>query len=435
MLSRQPADLKSYTIVAIFVNKVFRDPERERKRRLYLKIALIVFIVLLVLAIIIYIFHRWRESKIQKLEESIAHTNDYIAAENYKRAQTSAKEASELAHDLDRDEDEEEMKKSLQMLDNLVQADDFFNANNYDSAYDEYIKAQKYVHGNSANVKSYIQRRLDFIESHMDMNQFMALGDKFFQEGNFDEAEGMYRKAGEKAATLHDKDGRQKSMEALENVYSKRAELRKDANQKLDDKKKTAMSDAMKKGDDLLAAGDLEGAQKAYLDARNLSDDPADRTQINAALGKVSEEKEKKKLEESTTDEDRKKQFEEATKLEVQGDTSYNAGDYLSAQMYYMTAIEKFEELSESIKVQAIQGKFAVARLKALESQGTKIEAEDTEVQARTFYAEQNYEAARTAATKAKDLYTKLGMKSKIEEMDILLTQIATDEMISGNVK
>ena len=34
LLSRQPAQLKSYTIAAIFVNKIYRDPERERKRRL-----------------------------------------------------------------------------------------------------------------------------------------------------------------------------------------------------------------------------------------------------------------------------------------------------------------------------------------------------------------------------------------------------------------
>ena len=435
LLSRQPAGLKSYTIVAIFVNKVFQDPEREKKRKRNIKIALIVLVIAIIIAIVVYIVHRVYENKLKNLQDSMAHTQEYIAAENYKRAQVSAKEAAELAHSLDREDDEETMKNSLQMLDNLVQADDFFNSGNYNSAYDEYIKAQKYTPNSEKNIRDHIRQRLTFIENRMDMDQFMTLGDNFFQEEDFDNAEAMYRKAGEQAANLHDKDARQKALDALEKVYDKRAALRKDANKKIDDKKKVAMSDAMKKGDDLLAAGDLEGAQKAYLDARNLSDDPADRAQISAALGKVSEAKEKKQQEEDTSDETRKKEFDEATKIEVQGDTSYNAGDYVSAQMYYMMAIEKFSDLGESVKVQAIQSKFAVARAKSLDSQGTKVEAEDTEQRARNFYAEQNFEAARTAATKAKELYTKLGMKSKVDDMDVLLTQIATDEMISDSVK
>ena len=55
LLSRQPKDLKSYTVAAIFVNKAFRDPEREHKRLFYIKVAVIATVVIIVLAIIAYI--------------------------------------------------------------------------------------------------------------------------------------------------------------------------------------------------------------------------------------------------------------------------------------------------------------------------------------------------------------------------------------------
>ena len=69
LLSRQPPNLKSYTIAAIFVNKIFRDPERERKRQRYIKIAIISLIIILIIAIIGYIFYSWRQNKIETLEK------------------------------------------------------------------------------------------------------------------------------------------------------------------------------------------------------------------------------------------------------------------------------------------------------------------------------------------------------------------------------
>ena len=48
------------------------------------------------------------------------------------------------------------------------------------------------------------------------------------------------------------------------------------------------------------AAGDIDGAQKAYLDAINLSDSFSDRAQINQALVQVSQARDKKALEEKT---------------------------------------------------------------------------------------------------------------------------------------
>ena len=446
LLSRQPHDLKSYTIVAIFVNKIYRDPDRERKRLRYIKIAAIILVILLIIGIIWYIFHRIRQNKIEELQTYMERTQTFMNEENFPRAMENAQKALPLSRELKLSDEEKSITTELLILDAVTQANTFFDSGNYTSAYEYYIKALNYSSTTDKGTRDFIQHRVSVLESQLNMEQFMRLGDYILQQGYYDEAEAMYSKAREIAATIHDKEGFDKANNAIATVYDKKAQQRKEAEQELDKKKKDldqkleqnrqqALTDALKKGDELLAAGDLNGAQAAYLDAKNLSNSPAELPQINAALGKVSQEREKKSLEEKTSDEELKKQFAEATAFEVKGDESFAAGDYQSAQMYYITAIEKFNALVETEKVKAIQAKFNVARAKSFESRGTKVEAEDTEQKARNFYVEKNFEEAKAAATKAKELYEKLGMKSKAEEMDILLAQIATDEQIANALK
>ena len=100
LLSRQPPNLKSYTIVSIFINKIYRDPERERKRKLYIKIALIIFVILLIVLIIWFIFHRIRQNKIEDLQTYMDRTVAFMEEENFKRATENAQKALTLSREL-----------------------------------------------------------------------------------------------------------------------------------------------------------------------------------------------------------------------------------------------------------------------------------------------------------------------------------------------
>ena len=61
LFSRQPQDLKSYTAAAIFINKIFRDPEREHKRLFYIKVVAVILVILIIAGIIFYIFYSMRK--------------------------------------------------------------------------------------------------------------------------------------------------------------------------------------------------------------------------------------------------------------------------------------------------------------------------------------------------------------------------------------
>ena len=436
LLSRQPKNLKSYTAAAIFINKIYRDPEREKKRLMYIKIALVIVAVLIIIGIIAYIVHSIRQHKIDQLESDKVAMNKYIHAENYKRAQESCAAALLLAKDLRIKNEETDLSQNLILLDNLVQANEFLAAGNYYSAYDGYLNALKNSVGISKSVRDFIQRRLNILESRMTLNEFMRLGDSAFNAGNFDEAESMYLKAADRASELHDSEGREKAYAAVEKVYDKRAKIRKETADQLNEKKQVAISDAMKQGDDLLAAGDLEGARKAYLNARNLSDDPAMRTQTSEALGKVSEAQNKKTEEERTTAETKKQQQAEAEKVEKSGDTAFDDGDYLSAKMYYMRAVEIYREvLFDDQRANLVQNKFNIASQKFAEIEKQKTDAIEMEQKARQFYADKNYAEAKVCAEMAKKMYADLSLKTKVDEMDILLQEIATDKIINASVK
>ena len=436
LLSRQPKNLKSYTAAAIFVNKIYRDPERERKRLLYIKIALAVVAVLIIIGIIAYLVHSYRQHKIEQLEADKANMVKYIQAENFKRAQENCVAALKLAQDLRIENDKIDLSHNLILLDNIVQANDFLAAGNYYSAYDGYLNALKNSVGINKSVRDFIQRRLNILENRMNMDEFMRLGDSSFNANNYDEAESMYLKAADRASDLHDNEGREKAYAAVEKVYDKRAQLRKEASDKMKDQKQVAVSDALKAGDDLLAAGDLDGARKAYLDARNLSDDPTIRMQTSEALGKVTEAQDKKVEEERTTAETKKQQQTEAEQVEKNGDTAFDDGDYLSAKMYYTRAVEIYKDiLFDEQRANLVQNKFNIASQKFAQIEKQKTDAIEMEQKARQFYADKNYAEAKACTEMAKKMYADLSLKTKVDEMDILLQEIATDQIIDASVK
>lgn len=435
LLSRQPQDLKNYTIAVIFVNKAFRDPDRERKRLFYIKVAIIALIVIIVIAIIIYFVHSWRKSKIADLDSQIATTMEYVDASNYKRAQESCQEALKMATDLKETEKETDLKNYLALLDSIIQGNDFISSNNYRSAYIAFKNAMQSPAVNDKKVYDYISQKMDHIQDHLSMEEFMVLGDNAFKNKNLDEAEGMYLRAHEKAAAVHDMEGLEKVSQAISKIYDEKAKIQQEKDKDLSDKKQTAMNDAMKKGDDLLAAGDLEGAETAYLQARNLSDNPADKQFTDNALAKVTDAKDKKELEEKSSEDALKERFQAAEKLVEQGDKSFDEKDFLTAQMYYMRALDAFYDLKEDDRVQSVQQKYDLSRSKHLETQGKKIQAEDTEFAAREFYENRNFVEAKESATQAKNLYLEMGMQNKADEMDILLQQIATDAAIAEALK
>lgn len=61
LLSRQPEGLEKYTFATIFFNKIFVDPNRKRKIRKILMIAIPILLVLVILTVVLLVLHNNRK--------------------------------------------------------------------------------------------------------------------------------------------------------------------------------------------------------------------------------------------------------------------------------------------------------------------------------------------------------------------------------------
>ena len=437
LLSRQPANLKSYSFVAIFINKVYKDPEKERKRAMYIRYGIIALVIILIIGIIAYILYQRHQNKVESLKAAEEDTITYIKADNYLRAQESAKNAVELAKDI-RDRDEEKrMHSYLMVVDAIVTGDNAMQQKDYAAAYDSYTSAMVISREADLMGMDYLEKRLNQAESHLFVVDFISLGNKTMDEGDLNKAEEIFFKARDKAAEVHDEDGRKAAMAALEKLYDQKAKQKQESEDKVKKASDAAVADAMKKGDELMEKGDVEGAEKAYLEARaiaNSSGDKGSRSDAMQALEQVHQAKADKAVAEAKDVDAKNRDYALATDAVSRGDAAFLAGDYVSANVYYQTAIDKFAELGEADKVKAIQAKLDSALAKQGEGTRQKVEAQKAADEAKNKYTAGDYAGAQAAAKKAKSIYTAIGEKDKAEEMNQLLTEIEMDSVIKNNL-
>ena len=93
LLSRQPEALGKYTFAALFINKVFTDPNKKRRIRRIIMITIPILLMLAVLTTILVIRYRKREEKRVQMELGYTDTIEYVQADNYVRALERCQEA------------------------------------------------------------------------------------------------------------------------------------------------------------------------------------------------------------------------------------------------------------------------------------------------------------------------------------------------------
>ena len=194
----------------------------------------------------------------------------------------------------------------------------------------------------------------------------------------------------------------------------------------------------MKKGDALLAKGDVEGAEKEYLKARaiaNASGDRNGRTDVMKSLEQVHQAKSEKKAEADKMLEERSRQNTLAADVMSKGDKAFSEGDYISAQVYYQDAGDRYSSLGDVTMAEKARNRMDEAAKKQQESNKTQDSAQSAEAEAKKLYAARDYNGARQAALKAKQIYASLDNKAKIEEINALITQIDMDAVIDKNLQ
>ena len=174
-------------------------------------------------------------------------------------------------------------------------------------------------------------------------------------------------------------------------------------------------------GDSLAEKRLYDAAEEKYLEARaqaaRLYFDKG-RDAAVSALDKLYEDKEEEK---AAKEEERQEQLaaeDSAANYVTQGDTAYAQGDYESAKVHYVGALQKYEELGDEAQKEVIEGKLAAAEEKCALKETQAEEAQDYTAQAAEAMADGAYTDAKKYYLLARDIYAGMKDDDKVKEIE-----------------
>ena len=431
LLSRQPKELRNYTIASIFVNKVYSDPERARKRRRRIRIAIAAAILFIMVGGFLFYRYHAHQTAVREMYAQERRVLAYCSAENFVRAQKECDDCVQKAAKLEENSEAEKLESYQQTIDAIVQGDDSFRDKDFETAYDRFQSAKELSRQADMLGSDYIDRRIHQAGEHLSVDDLITLGDHALASGDLDKAEDYYFQARDKAEWQHYDEGKKRALEALNKLYDAKAKQLG----KQDEASKALMQAAISKGDSLLSAGDYKGAEAAYLEARRMAaqlGDKGGRDQSMSGLENLHKAQGNAQKEMQQKAEEKANAFGAAAVAETNGDRAAANGDYSGAVAYYNSAYGKYTALHEYGEASNVSDKLANAQAKLQAMTEQQENARSLEDKAKNLYGAHDYENAKQAAAQAKAAYQQCGNSQKVSEMDSLIAAITADEAIDG---
>ncbi len=359
LLSRQPEALGKYTFAALFINKVFTDPNKKRRIRRIIMITIPILLMLAVLTTILVFRYRKREEKRVQMELGYTDTIEYVQADNYVRALERCQEASELAKELKNARMQKELGNYQKLIEAVLSAQEQLEAEKYGEAqklYQEASNRSAYVDHAGLD---YINDRLALTASYITVYDLISLGDTLAQNLQYDKAEEKYLEAKAIAGKIYFDAGRTMAMEALEKLYEDQK-----AEKEAEEEERKALlaqqesgANYTAQGDAAFAQGDYESAKVYYTSARQVYQEMEDDIQCRAAEEKLAS------AEKKISEQDTKKQ--EAEDFVKQAEAASDAQDFVTAKTCYLVAKDIYASLKMEDEVEGLTRKMEVLDIKA----------------------------------------------------------------------
>lgn len=345
LLSRQPRNLENYTFAAIFINKVYADPARAKKRKKIILFSVLA-VVLVIAVVCICIFLHWRkQQRIADMKFYFTNTVEYINTGNFLRAKEECGKATELADKLKDKEMRSRLQEYLFVIETVILGDESYSAGGYEEARNHYEDAMDRVRYADFIGEAYMEAKLDKIADFLSVSDYIALGDMLLDTAEYEKAEKQYLAAKKLAAESHYTEGTEAAMTALEKLYVQWAEADAASRQSADEQagKEVAAAELVANGDKACLEHDFTGAEVYYTMAltkyRELGDTANEQhvqQKLESVAGKAAEEAKVRKS---------------AEELEQQGMQAQGNGDYWSAKSFYLQAKNLYLELRSDVDV------------------------------------------------------------------------------------
>lgn len=349
LLSRQPENLDNYTLTAIFVNKVYLDPKKKKRLKMIIIISVTVFLVLLIAGIVIWVLHRRNVQQRADMDYHFTNTVEYINSGNYVRAKEECEEAQKISVKLKDNAMRNRLQEYMFVIETVILADESYSEMDYERAEEYFLSALNQARYADNIGTGYMEARLESISNYQAVEDYLELGNSLLEKGDYDGAEEKYILAKNLAVSIHDAEGRQNAIDALENLYEEKsaseAQQQQEANEKAGDA--VAAAEIVASGDKACLEGDFVSAKVYYtmavLKYSELQDEEGQRMveeKLETVEQKINEQEEKKYT---------------AVAYETQGTACRDSGDLWGAKSQYLSAKSIYQELGNTEDVQRIE--------------------------------------------------------------------------------
>ncbi len=358
LLSRQPEDLNKYTLVAIYFNKLFADPNKKRKIRRALLLMIPVILAVCTLAVLLMVRRNKRMEKQEQMELGYTDTIEYIQMDNYAKAQEKCEAALDLADELKDKQMKAELGDLIKLVEAVLRGQQLLEEGKYIEAQEAFLEASKRAEYVDRLGADYIGWRLELTSSYISVYDLIYLGDSLTEKLQYDKAEEKYLEAKALASKIYFDNGRADAMDALEKLYEAWRELRQEEDETRREQltQEEAGNGLLAQGDTAYAQGDYESAKVYYSSALQKFQQLQDQVQQEVLTGKLDivEQKlaEKEKLE------------TEAEEYLRQAEILAGAGDYNSAKKYYLFAKDIYAAMKEDDKLAEISRRMELLSIK-----------------------------------------------------------------------
>ena len=350
LLSRQPEKLENYTFTAIFVDKVFMDPNRKRRIKKIIIISAAALVAAALMGLVIWLLCQNRQKQVEEMERRYSNTIEYIQDDNYVRAEEECGEALKMAEKLHRKKQIQEMSDYQKLIEAVNAADEAYSGGQYEAAQSAYVTAKERSRYADRIADGYIDGQLSRITDYLSVFDYIQLGDTLAAQGDYERAEEKYLQAKSLATRTYFEDGRKEAMDAMEAMYSSRDKAEEADTQEAKEKasNETGAAQLASNGDKAFAEGDYEGAKAYYAMALEKYQQLGDtahaeliQTKIDSSGQKSEENKQKEQQAESYVSAGREQEL---------------AGDKLEAKKQYLFAKNIYKELKKDDKVTEVDG-------------------------------------------------------------------------------
>ncbi len=423
ILSQRLDIIENYTIVSIFVNKIYQNPKQGKYKKLItllVSLAIALTVALTTILVTRYIMNRKNLEKIDAIKEAGV---EKLQEEKYEAAKDKLEEYESISVRVKKGTANYDRVQSVKLYCSL--AEDLYDAsvNVTSQGYKGAIKDVERATQTLDQLKELGEDTTDLYNTLTAFERyatFMQQGDAFIAENSYGEAVTAYSNASDAVDDFDDTSYKKKAEDALESAQTN------DKSAQVNENMNSGMN-AEQEGDKLAAEGDYTNAKSKYETAKDFYKLAAD-----AGDSKASDKLDSVNIKINDADSS-KKESSDGDKLElaIAAETAAREadrnGDHDTAKSKYNEAKQIYQELGNADKVADIEDK-----IDGMTESKTEGMAVEKMYRAMEYLSKGSFSKARKYFKQAKSIYEQLNDTAHVAQIDEILDNLKQLEKTLG---